>query len=184
MKIDSALKTFTERYDAEAMAYVDSLSNDFSLQVSRSTMEAADIEKAFNTFGTYLEGYAKYMKEHAEDPKRSSREAIRNTTTNLIQNKLFESVKLPYGNVAKFVRGYLDGVKGLLEKVETIKTGMTESGVPAEAVGDVNDFVDEFMEATDNAFYPIMERILRASGYTTTMNLSGRGPKKEEPVFL
>lgn len=183
MKVDNAIKMFTEKYDQEAIRYVDRLSNEFGLKVNKCTMPAVNLQESFDQFIGYLEGYGKYKVKHLDDPKASPQEKIRETTTRFCES-LFTPADLRYSNVVEFVTGYLNGCQRILNIVETVKNDMMDAGVADEDVGDVNNFVDEFMEKADAAFYPIMDKIVRASGYTTEKALAKNAPKTQAPVFL
>lgn len=184
MKIDTALRTFTEKYDAEAMQYVDRLSKDFGLVQKRRSMKGVAIQEAFSRFTEYLDGYGKYMCSNIDNPKASPRSTIQETTEHLITQDLFKSADLLYEHVGTFVTSYLEGVQKLLSTIDSVKTTMAEAGVDADAIGDVNDYADKFMERADAEFYPVMERIITASGYTSSKALAPGAPKKEVPVFL
>ncbi|MDE7345126.1 MAG: hypothetical protein K2N48_00100 [Muribaculaceae bacterium] len=185
MKLDNAVRIFTEKYDAEAMGSIDQLSNEFGLVANRHTMPAIALQEAFDKFGAYLEGYGQYKIRCMNDPKASSQEHIKEATEKFM-GTLLGKTDLPYAEVANFVKSYAEGVQKMIPRVEAVKSAMMEANVDAECIGDVNTFADQFMEKVDAAFYPVMESILLASGYTTHKALSreaqmARGPA---PVFL
>ena len=185
MKIDTALREFTESYDREAMASLDQVSRDRSLVKTKSTIAAFNLNECFNRFRDYIGGYAEYMIKNLNDPKRSTREEIHEAVDRFIGEGLVESVDIPYTEIPAFVQRYASGIAEVIEAVDRAKSSMMEHAVDADAVGDVNDFTDKFMDKLSESFTPTMDRFLWASGYNSRKVLFGKPAKKEPaPVFI
>lgn len=184
MKIDNAIKVFTEKYDEEAMRYIDELSSEIGLKHHGFGMKGIALQESFDKFSEYLEGYGNYKVKNMNNPNASTQDAIRSATEKFINESVFHEKKLKYCDSNKFVASYIEGVQHLLGKVDEVKNAMTEAGVDPEAIGDINSFTDRFMERVDSLFYPIMESLMKASGYTGKAFFDPKKPKTETPVFL
>lgn len=183
MKVDTAVTRFMESYNEEMMSDIDRLSRETGLVAHHYKMPAVNLQESFDQFTQYLEGYAKYKTENMSNPKASPQEKIRETTSRFCES-LFKPLDLKYSDIPGFIASYLEGTQKLTSKVDELKSVMTEAGVDPSDIGDVNDFCDQFMEKADGVFYPLMEKFVRASGYTTRHALKRGAPKKETPVFL
>jgi len=187
MKIDSALRAFTESYDREAIESIDTISKDLGLTNNRMGLQLFNLQESCQHFNDWLKGYASYKVNWKGKPEESSQEVIRESASKMMDSSgMFKEQKVLYADLPKFVQGYVEGIQTLLETVDLVKTTMTEGGVDPEAVGDVNDFCDNFMTKFDEAFHSSMDKILWASGYKSKKNLfRPRSAKKtEKPVFL
>ena len=183
MKIDSAIQTFTEKYDRVAMESIDELSNDLGLCANRSTIKGFNIQEAFDRFSEYLKGYGEYKIENKENSKASPQDVIRENVANFIDNHVFECADIPYSRVNEFVRTYLEGIESLISTIDTVKNDMIVEDVDLEAVGDVNDFADHFMGKLQECFDPVIDKILWASGYNAHQRMMKTGSASREGVL-
>ncbi len=187
MKIDSAIKDFSERYDREAITSIDTISRDHALVNQNATIKLFKITESFDAFCEYLQGYASYKIENANNEKASPQNVICESVDKFISTQLFEACDIRYPGLPSFVKGYVDGIRKLTETVDEVKGRMMDADVATEAVGDVNTFVDHFMDRLSESFDPAMDRILWASGYNSRKALFGpkkNDPKPEVPVFI
>ena len=60
MKLDTAIKTFYEKYDREAIQSIETISNDYGLNIHGHTIQTFNLNEAFDRFSNYLKGYADY----------------------------------------------------------------------------------------------------------------------------
>lgn len=192
MKIDSALVAFTESYDREAIQSIDEISKDDTLRMStiggkHMSLKLFNINESCGYFNDWLKGYASYKVNFKGDPKSSSQDVIKESVTKMLESStMFAEKDVRYPELPAFVEGYVNGVKTLLETVDVVKSTMTEAGVDPEAVGDVNDFCDQFMTKLDESFHESMNKILWASGYNSRKKLFRKRQKKTtaKPVFI
>lgn len=185
MRIDSAIKVFSEKYDHEAIEAIEEISQERGLVLTGATMEAFNINESFNKFSQYIKEYAEYKVKNKDNNKASPQEAIRESVDNFINTQLIQESTIKYSELPEFVKGYINGVNTLTESVNEAKRIMLEGDVDTEAIGDVNDFSDKFMEKLHESFDPAMDNILLASGYTTRKRLHRtRQNKPKQPLFL
>lgn len=183
MKIDSAVKEFIEKYDESAIRSIDNISNDIGLIENRRKINVVNLNETFSMFNEYLEGYGKYKCDHIGDEEASSQEEIKENVTKFITSELFKEDKISYDKLPEYVKSYVEGINTTIENLENVKSVMVEAGVDADCVGDVNEFVDQFVESLQSSFYPVMENILWASGYNSNKRLFSK-EKKQKPQFL
>lgn len=183
MKLDYAITDFLEKYNDVAMDYIDELSNNLGMNANGIEFKVFNINEGFDRFDEYLRGYGKYKIDNIGNDNATKQEDIRESVHNFITEHVFEEKGIQYKELPNFVRGYVNGVTKLLETVDNVKADMMDSGVELEAVGDVNNFVDEFMDVLNESFEPTMERILRASGYTNRFKPKKRNVEPK-PVFV
>jgi len=93
MKIDSAIKTFYEKYNREAIQSIDNISNDYGLNISDSIIKAFNINESFDKFKTYLEGYTSYKINNKDD--KIDQTAIKERTK-VKRKNIINEVKLDY----------------------------------------------------------------------------------------
>ena len=187
MKIDSAIKNFTEKYDSEAISFIESMSNERGYQLNDHKLKTFNIEEAFNNFDSYLRGYANYKIKNIDNPNASTQETIKESVGKFIDGELFKESETLYRELPNFIIGYIDGVNKIMETVDSIKTEMYDAEVDQDAIGDINDFTDQFMDKLHESFDPTMDRILMASGYTSRQVLFGtKKPQytNNKPTFL
>lgn len=178
MKIDSAVRVFTEKYDTQAMRSIDEVSKEFGLNINGHNIKLFNMNESFDLFRRYLRGYSDYKINNIENEKASPHSAICEAVDRFIDTQLFHEKDIKYCDLPAFVKGYVEGVSQLLGDIDHLKEAMMEAGVDLDEVGSVNDFVDKFMESLDAAFDPAMDKILWASGYNAQKALYG---KKETP---
>lgn len=175
MKIDTAIKTFTEKYDREAISSINGISNELGLIRNRHTIQLFNITESFNQFCEFLMGYGKYKVENVDNPKASPQDVICESVNTFINTQLFSPTNVSYSKIPGFVQGYIDGVTQLSETVDRVKDMMEDSDIDPEFVGAVSEFADTFVTRLDEHFVPAMDRILWASGYNAKQTLHSKG---------
>ena len=171
MKLDKLLQQFTETYDINAMKSIDDISKEKYLIRNKSTIKTFNIKEAFEKFNAYIEGYSVYKIKNKDNPKASSREAIRESVTRFIDTELFKEDATTYDKLPEFVHSYLEGVSTTISTIEKVKADMEFEDVDLESVGDVNDFADHFVDKLQESFDPVMNRILWGSGYNAQQRM-------------
>lgn len=185
MIIDSAIKTFLEKYDREAIDSINNVSKDLGAIHNKYTIKGFNINEAFNKFQDYIKGYASYKIENINNPDASPQSAIIESVQRFIDTQLFEEKDLLYPELPTFVESYVNGIESLISTIEDVKHTMMESDIDGEYIGNVNEFADKFMIKLHESFDPVMDKILWASGYNSKRALSNAGKvKSENPVFL
>lgn len=185
MKIDNLLKEFTETYDRDSLESIDNISNDFSLKVSNSKINLVNLNESFDKFKKYLRGYSEYKINKSNEAKQVTRDEIYESMNNFVDTLFKTEEAIPYNEVSNYIKSYIENVNDLIKETETIKTHMEDSNVDLSEVGDVNDFVDVFVDHLQEAFSPSMDKILWASGYNAKQRLSKDYKKpKQNIVFL
>lgn len=185
MKIDSAIKLFSEKYDRAAIQSIDTISNDYALNISDSTIKVFNLIESFNIFNQYLKGYASYKIENVNNETASSQDTIKESVKKFIDTQIFKECDIKYPELPNFVMGYINGVNSINENINIIKAEMTDANVDGNDIGDLNEFADMFMDKLHESFDPSMDRILWASGYNANKRLNNPNPiKVKEPVFL
>lgn len=184
MKIDSIVKEFVESYDREVMEHIEKLSNDYALGISKFKFDIFNINESFNKMKLYLDGYKSYKVENVENEEAISNEEIMEAANRFIADpSLFEESKIPYSEIPNFIKGYIEGFESLKDKMEEVKTELVENCIDQESIGQVNDIVESFTEVVCEKFEPIMEKIVRASGYTTKKNLQNIKPSDKKVIL-
>lgn len=184
MKLDTAIKTFYEKYDRDAIQSIETISKDYGLNIHGHTIQTFNLNEAFDRFSNYLKGYADYKIENVNSTDASSQEIIKESVQKFIDTQIFKEYEMSYAELPSFVTGYFNGIKILLETVDEVKRNMTDNNVDVEAIGDINEFADIFMDKLHESFDPTMDKILWASGYKSKQRLSGTTTKTKAPVFL
>ena len=190
MKIDSAIKSFFEKYDREAIQSIDALSKDFTLNHASKELtrfKAVNINEGFDIFDNYLKGYASHMIKSAGSPDALSVKEIREAVDKFFTNKnLFEPMEIGYKELPNLITGYVEGVDRIIKTIDEIKSDMTDAGVAVESVAEVNEISDRFVEKLNEAFYPLVESSLWASGYNAKKKLASASarPKPSKVVFV
>ena len=186
MKIDSALKEFTEKYNQAMFEAVDDLSKNFGYNANGYKFICVNITESTEMFKKYLEGFCDYkIKATGEQP---TREQILAKTNEFIESNLFKDVAIPYKKLPEFIESYVTSIKEITETTDNIKSQLTEAGVDPEDIGEVNKYVDSFVEKMQESFYPVMDKIIWASGYNTRQRLSATYMKENKnnskPIFI
>lgn len=184
MRIDSAIKLFSEKYDREAIQSIEDISQERGLVLREATIKAFNIHESFDKFSQYLKEYASYKVENCSNVKASPQEVIKESVSSFIGSEVFTECDVKYADLPKFVMDYVAGVSTLSEAVDIAKRIMTEADVDVEAVSDVNEFADRFMDTLHESFDPVMERVLLASGYTNKKKRSTPRVQPKKPMFL
>lgn len=182
MKIDNLIKQFTETYDRDSIESIDNISNDFSLNATNSKITITNINESFDKFKKYLRGYSEYKINESKETKKVTRDEIYESMNNFVDTLFKTEEAIPYKEVSGYVKSYIDNINDLIKETETIKTHMEDSNVDLSEVGDVNDFVDVFVDHLQEAFTPSMDKILWASGYYTKQRLSKDYKKPEQNI--
>ena len=185
MKIDSAIKTFFEKYNRDAIQSIDEISKDYSLNISNSMIKAFNMSESFNIFNQYLNGYASYKIENVNNDQALSQTEIKESVKKFIDTQIFKECEIKYPELPRFVAGYVSGINSITETVDNIKRDMTDANVDANDIGDINEFADMFMNKLNESFDPTMDNILWASGYNAKQRLANSNTNKTKvPVFL
>lgn len=184
MKIDNAIKLFTEKYDRSAIQSIQNLSEEYGLNIHKSTIKLFNIKESFDTFNKYITAYANYVVENANNPEASSRESISASVNKFIESQLFKESDVLYSDLPSFIESYVNGINSLNSTIDEAKTTILEcDDANPEYAGDINEYADMFMDHLDESFTPAMDRILWASGYNAKQIISGKR-KENKPLFL
>jgi len=188
MKIDSAIREFSEKYNIEAMQSIDEISKELGLNYNKknhiNSIRGFTIKEGFDSFIEFIHGYAKYKVDNIMNERATSHETILNHTKSFIQNKVFTEKPLLYSELPIFVESYISGVKSLQKVTDATKTQMMEAGVDTDSIASINDFMDMFMTRLNESFDPVMNQILWASGYYGKIRLANQGQKVFKPVIV
>ena len=182
MKIDNSIKLFLKKYDEEAMKSIDDIQNDIGLVYNKHKIELFNINECFDKFNEFITGYAKYKIDNINNENASENETIYEKTKIFI-NDLFKEYLIPYERLTTFVECYINGIKNTIKNMEEIKNLMMENNIDLDSLGFVNDLVDEFTEKLTESFDKSMDKILLATGYTTSKILD-KNNKKEKTTFI
>jgi len=187
MKLDKAIKNFTEKYDRTAMQYIEKVSSEFGLVYNKQSIPAFNMSEAFNKFEEYVEGYGDYKIRLLSDVtlKDIPSEEITETTKKWCES-VFKDSELVYNDIPAFIESYVNGVNSLITVIESNKQQLMEEGVSPKDIGAINEYADIFMDTLDSKFESVMDKILMASGYTSTQRLNGKveAPKKDIAYFI
>lgn len=190
MKIDSALREFSERYDRAAMESIEKISRDHALIATKQPFPSFTLTEGFNTFIEFMTGFTKYTVEsvNEETPVKTHAELVEGTKS-YIAEKLFSSIDkegepltMLYSEVPSFVEAYLSGVKRLTDLATKMQESMMEAGVSTEGVSSIGELMDSFMLRLHESFDPWMDKLLWASGYHTEKALAKPKTPTEKPV--
>lgn len=184
MRIDNAIKAFSEKYDREAIQSIDNISKEYGLNIHGNTIKTFNLAESFDMFNQYMNGYAAYKVENVNNPEASNQETIKESVQKFIDTQIFKESETKYADLPNFVMGYVNGINSINETVNEIKRVMTDGDVKAEEIGDINEFTDMFMDKLHEHFDPVMESILWASGYNGKKRLDNGPTKTKAPVFL
>ena len=183
MRIDRAIKEFSEKYDRDAIQSIDEISRERGLVIHEHTINTFNMNECFDTFNKYLNGYANFQVESVNKPNTPSLKELKESVDKFINTSLFKETTTKYSDLPEFIAGYINGVNSLCETVDEVKRIMTDGEVDGNAIGIVNEFTDIFMYRLHESFDPMMETILWASGYNGKKRLA-EGNKTPTPVFL
>ena len=183
MKIDSCINTFLESYDREAIASIDKISHEYGLVIHENTIKLFNLKESFDTFRDCLNLYTKYQIENANNDKKLPHDKTYGNTMEFIEGKIFADADVKYKDLVGFVQGYTEGVNLILEAIEANKESIMEAGIDPVYSADINDFTDKFVDIMNTRFTESMNKILRASGYSTHKALHNP-VKKNKPIFV
>lgn len=186
MKIDSAIKNFSEKYNRDMITSIDHISKDRALNLKGATINLHNMAESVNSFVMFLEGYSGYLITNIGKPEISPHEVIKENFNAFIKSdENFKEASVKYSDLPAYVQSYVEGINKILESVDKVKREMSEAEIYTEAIADVNDFVDSFMDRMDESFSSDMDQMLWASGYNSAMRLfKNRSPKKKENAVV
>jgi hypothetical protein len=184
MKIDTALKSFTEKYDKKAIQSIDDISKEFGLVINRKKISGGfNLHESFKLFSQCLNSYLEYkLANPKEDEEHSNSEIIQDFKETGL--KLFKDCDIKYSDFPILIKGYIEGVNTLKNTVDSIKGVLIENEIDQNSISVINELTDIFITEFHNRYDPLMERILKMSGYTYNKILSKKNEKKMKPVFL
>jgi len=183
MKIDRCIKNFLESYDNAAMESIDAISKEYGLVIHKQKIGLFNIGEAFDTFSECLQMYGQYQLDNIENEKKLTHDQTFTNTLNFIESKIFKDADFEYADLPDFVSSYINGINKVTESVDTVKNSLASAEVAPEYSADINEFTDKFIDIMDQKFTESMNKILRASGYTTNKNLHDTTPKNKA-VFV
>ena len=190
MKIDNALKEFCEKYDRNAIQSIDDISTDIGLVQNKVTIKGFNMNEAFNSFSSYLRDYVKFMEkaqvegsQQAKLMENTSREQVMKSFSDYTNTNVIKEEALTYDKLPEFISSFIEGVNTLIDNVDNFKEQMTDAGVDNELIGDINEYVDIFMDKLTESMDPVMDKILWATGYNSKKALFSE-EKKKKTVFV
>lgn len=189
MKIDSALKEFTEKYNADMMSSIDKMSNELAYEANGYTFPLFNLKESVDSFIQFLEGYGKF---HIDNNGKLpvSQEHILEQTEKFISDEktMFIETAVKYKEIPEFITEYVNSIRKINDATNKVKSNMIIEGIDNKYIGDTNIIVESFTEKLQDKFYPVMEKMLWASGYTSSQRLAnaGKSAKTTEtrPVFI
>lgn len=189
MKIDSALIEFTEKYSPAMLESIDKMSNELGYQANGYKMVLFNLTESVNAFSDFLKGYKDYqIKFVGQDLPLPQSEIFERTEKFINSEDNFKESAVKYHDLPAFIKSYVESIKIISDTTDMIKSEMTEAGVNPEYIGDTNQLVDQFTEKLQDEFYPVMEKMLWASGYNAGQRLANAGraasTRKTEPIFI
>lgn len=185
MKIDNAIKEFSEKYDREAMKSIEDLAGSFTYTIKPHYIKAFDLKESFDGFVGCISKYGLYKIQNVGNEYASPQAAIVESVNKFMDSQFFKESDLKYEDFPTFVKSYVEGITNTIDAVNKVKSDMVDADIDLEYVGEVNTFCDKFMTVMQEKFDNTMDLILRTTGYTTRKNLAAIRPTVEEKhVFL
>lgn len=188
MKSDTAIQEFLEKYDEDALGSIDSLSKRFGPKVHKTKIQLLNLQECFNTFESYLKGYAKYKVDNVSNKDASPQDAIIERTNKFIESTMNnKEMDVLYSEIPNFVKSYTEGIKSLNSSIDEIKHYMETHDVNSSDIGAINDFADKFVTVVTEAYDQMMDKLLWSSGYHSNKILfeGKQDPRtKDSHVFL
>ncbi len=172
MKIDSELKLFSEKYDRNAIEFIEKLSSDPKLLKGEMKIKLFNLQEGFDTFQKYIQQYADYKIKNKNNKEASPQNIICESVNRFINQKVFKPQDVLYKDIPTFMESYITGIHDLLSTIDNVKNTMMEAEVEMKAVSDVNDFMDTFIDKFHESFDPSMDHLLWASGYHSSKKFS------------
>lgn len=189
MNIDNALQEFTEKYDRDAIKSIDDISKEIGLVQNKYTIDAFNMNEAFDSFTKYLKGYACFIEQAAKSNDKAAKTMehtkkpeVDDSFKRYIDTECVKEQKLTYDQLPEFVEAFLIGVQQLSSDVTEIQESLDNIDADQETIGGINEYANEFLESVWNQMNPVMDKILWASGYNSNKKLMNPS-KKKETVF-
>lgn len=177
MILDSAIETFLETFDRDAIMSIDNFSKDELEIRNKAKISLFGITEAFNRFDQIISNWGKtnlrkLIKEGTDYTLQDASKEV----SDFINLKIIKPKEVLVSDLPAFVESYLTGVKKTLDNIENIKIEMIKNKINNENIGIINDFADHFMEKVNTEFFKGMDTILWATGY----NVNAKRKKQEE----
>jgi hypothetical protein len=185
MKLDSAIKSFTEKYDKEAIQSIEDISKEFGLVVNGITIkEGFNLQESFELFTEFLNNYCDYKIKHPKEDENNPNEKLIQRIEESIKNDLFVKCDVKYSDLPIFVEEYINGINTLISNIDSIKQKFIENDIDQNYITTINECVDLFINEFNKYYDPFMDRVLKASGYHSKKILFNKNKQKMKPVFL
>ena len=183
MKMDKALQHFCERYDRDALASIDELSQELGLRYQKKPVNCFDIKKTFENFIEFVEGYVEYKIENVSNDQSDFSERIEECVESFLNDKekICSPINIDYHESREFIHSYTNGIPSMISSIEGFKSKMIEGGVSQEDVGYLTEMSDRFLEKMDSEFHTVMDKLLWASGYHSKQKIYNK--KKATPIL-
>jgi len=183
MKVDSLQKEFINKYDENAMKFIDRLSKNKSFTFNKNSIKAFNLKESMDDFQKVLDGFSTYKIQSMKENNSVSNEVILNKMETSINKDFFHESKLLYSDFSSFIGTYLNSIIEMVETTNNVKSSMMEAGVDQDSIAVVNEITDMFIDRLQESFNPVMESILWASGYKSHQILFNN-KTTVKPVFL
>lgn len=192
MNLFTALKSFSEKYNREAISSINSFCERIDVINSPFKFEAVDIPRAFRMFGEYIEGYVSYKCEHPSEGIEKNNQILNQTKsfiesgTDKEETNLFQSVQIKYTEARDFIKNYISDIGNLVSHVNEYTNILYEAGVTNEDIGLLTEMCDEFINAIQPHIEAVMNHMLGATGYNYKLLQEASKHKKVEskPIFI
>ena len=189
MNAQQSLKFFSDRYNEEMISSIESLSNELGVQYHKCRIVGANLSESVNEFKDFITNYVKYKKENINNVDASPQKAIYESAINNISSELFSPADLFYKDFPSYIESYLTGIQEVDKLCDQGKQELMEAGVDIDSVGAIEEFASLFYRRLNESFYPVVDRMVNASGYTARQNLSfeaycERKKQREANTFL
>lgn len=187
MKIDNALNNFCERYDREAMESIERISKEIGPVQNDLIIPAFNIKESFDICSAYLRDFGEFVERSLDESKREHKLMAESTAESMHagferyfneSTNMFTDKQLKYNEFPEFVSSYIEGIQNVTTTVNEITGKMIEEEVRPEIIASVSDFTDMFMERMDEHTYPVVDKMLWASGYTSKKRLAESNHEK------
>ena len=181
MTADKMKSLFLDTYSKEAIQSIDRLANELGLVEKRYTIEVFNLREGTDSFIQYLEEFCNYKLNEKLAVKQVSMEKIKTHSSEMIESRLFNSIKIEFKDLPEFVKSYIDAIDRVNEKVQGIRSQFISSQISPDDIGVLSDMEDKFYNMLKDRFDRTMQTILTASGFNTQKKLNDTTPK---PYFL
>jgi len=186
MYLNESIKCLFNKYDKAAFESLDELSNNQAYKIKELFTEGVNLNEAFETFNTYIEGYIQYKLQSVENPseKIMPLKTITENAHYLVDNKLFFNSRILYTDVKNYIESYMNGVNKVMKTIDDGKVKLFEANIDNESIGALDEFSEYFIDKLNDKFYPFIEKMLWASGYTGKKKMQELINKSETYTFL